>query len=210
MSDTLIVVDNPERRSVIFTPKEADYVKEVGAKRQAPKDRPESLTGPAPYAKEMDGATRNTIGVKGEYALSKYLGIPIDEKIYAVRDDGSDFKLHGVRIDVKTTQGVLVAYKKSIFERCDIVVLANHKPDNYREVVLQGFITPDDFWHGPTFQWDFERGSGLDTCIQPVNLRPIASLKQHCWMMNHLQELFAAPKPSTFTRQISSLVTARP
>lgn len=43
------------------------------------------------------------IGVVGELAWSLYTGEPVDEKIYAVRDDGQDFK--GVEVKTVTYQG---------------------------------------------------------------------------------------------------------
>jgi hypothetical protein len=60
----------------------------------------------AQRAKGRGDIERHTLGILGEYAAAKFLGVPheIDTEVYENGDPGYDFEVGGWRVDVKTAK----------------------------------------------------------------------------------------------------------
>jgi len=95
-------------------------------------------------------AVPHEIGILGEEAYGRYVGLDIDREIYDVRDDGSDFE--GIEVKTVTYFGsgepeLKVPVKDWDGKHKDIkkFVLARISLKDYKRVELLGEITRDQF-----------------------------------------------------------------
>lgn len=171
---------------ITYTERELADILDLATRRYVPTKR---VAGSPADQRVIDhditGFERHRRGLMGEVAVSRLLNLPVDETIYEHGDPGWDFVLYGTKIDVKTSQGYLIVRDKSRF-KADAIVLVNQEAREPSVVRVQGFINREGFWAGPIFKEDFGHG-GEDFCMQPADMFPMHSLKEHCWNSGKLR-----------------------
>lgn len=119
------------------------------------------------------------VGMKGEYAVARYLGVLPDVNAYQHGDGGIDLRWRGMTIDVKNASGDLVIPRLTDL-RSDVIIVVSPvgvEPDPYlsgvnsphsrRDVIIRGWVTRDQFQTAHSIK---NFGSG------PVPYMPLADL----------------------------------
>jgi hypothetical protein len=114
---------------------------------------------------------RNFKGTKGNYGVSKFLGVDFDRRLYKGPDGGWDLVHRGVRIEVKHLQDWLVFTRPESF-RCRIAVLVNPVPDG-ESVDLMGWIRRQDFLNR---HFVADLGYGPRLCVRADQLNSMSGL----------------------------------
>ena len=122
-------------------------------------------------------------GLRGEYALSKLLGISNKSSLRHSKggDRGYDFAVNGTTIEVKTTKGWnLIVGKDYRRLKGDVVVDAQDiAPDTIR---FRGWATKDEFYDrcfDRDLRWKDSTGSSIRDVMDPEDLNPMETLKEY-------------------------------
>lgn len=83
-------------------------------------------------------------GLTGEWAVSKYLDIPVNLENYLGGDPGWDFEYNGLKVDVKTTRAKLLIFRSHAHFKADAAILVRYHHDFLVEIL--GAITRDGFF----------------------------------------------------------------
>jgi hypothetical protein len=177
---------NPKAVQLILTPDEMLRLFELACARQKPKENNHLVQDKRVMVRRSNEAT-HLIGLMGEYAVSKYLGAPLDTDVFLAGDSYKDFRINGVNIEVKTLQGLLVFNTVDDF-RADVAVLAiwnksklefSGMPSLHfsQRISLEGWITKRSFVRNQ-FMQDF--GYGPRSCVQPAWLYTMTNLMDYC------------------------------
>jgi len=118
----------------------------------------------------------HAIGLMGELAVSRVVGVPADLAAYIKGDPRGDFVLHGARVEVKTLQGFLVL-RDFQMNGAAAYVLIIYEPNRWDAVWIQGWATEVVFARR-SFAEDF--GHGPCKAMQPRDLYPIGTLAAWC------------------------------
>ena len=172
------IYTNPNRIRYKFTDKEMAHLWKVAEVRQSPKENNTHARDKRRVL--LPNVEMHLIGLLGEYAFSKFVGVEMDENGYLGGDIEKDFLIDGNKIEIKTLQGYLVFDVQNFdAEFCaDIAVLAifNRDPGDrtiLHNVSLEGWITKEEFIN-KRFIDDF--GYGPRYCVQPDVLNAMDEL----------------------------------
>jgi hypothetical protein len=111
-------------------------------------------------------------GLTGEWAVSKYLDIPVNTENYLGGDPGWDFEYQGLRVDVKTTRAKFLLFTKLSNFKADAAILVRYHQDFIVEIV--GAVTRDDFIKHSQIK---NLGYGDNHVMTPEQLTPIEEFK---------------------------------
>ncbi len=165
---------------VRFTQLELDAMWALARKRQ------EAKSGGATDRRSdtrLSNIQMHYIGIKGEYAVAKYLGIGFDMRSLTDGDDYGDLLWRGRHIEVKNLQDWLLFTPGTFL--AEVAVLVNplrERPDRrvtdkpphaYKDVVLRGWITKERFIEH-SYVHDF--GYGPRLCVRPDRLSPMEDI----------------------------------
>lgn len=165
---------SPFAVTVPFTKPEQALIARLAEERQAPKENHASARDKRIMYR--DNVATHLIGLMGEYAVSKTLGVPFDQEAYVAGDLEKDMVIFGVGVEIKTLQGYLAFRVLEDFV-ADVAVLVTYKAGVFDQVTIQGWIDRETFT-ACHFQDDF--GYGVRPCMQPNRLHPIFTLKTFC------------------------------
>ena len=122
-------------------------------------------------------------GLRGEYALSKLLGISNKSSLRHSKggDRGYDFAVNGTTIEVKTTKGWnLIVGKDYRRLKGDVVVDAQDiAPDTIR---LRGWATQKEFYdrcHDADLKYGDSNGCTIRDVMNHEDLNPMETLKEY-------------------------------
>jgi hypothetical protein len=82
-------------------------------------------------------------GLTGEWAVSQYLGIPVNLENYLGGDPGWDFEYCGFKVDVKTTRAKYLLFQSHKSFKADVAILVRYHKDFIVEIL--GAITREEF-----------------------------------------------------------------
>lgn len=116
---------------------------------------------------------RNFKGLKGAYAVARFLGVDFDRTLRSGKDLGWDLTFRGWTIEVKNLQRWLAFHNLSHFS-ADIAVLVNPVM-NSEDVILQGWVSKARFRKN-YFTSNF--GYGDRMCMKQDDLDPMPSLRK--------------------------------
>jgi len=128
---------------VKITKKEMEYVVDLAKQR----NQKEKRFGGKTYNDTMTAGNSHLIGLIGEFIAAKYLGVKVDDRIFANKgDDGIDLvhPIHG-NIAVKTStyeDAWLRAEEKRNFDYLDMYILCYVSKD-LKDTYLVGYISRD-------------------------------------------------------------------
>lgn len=160
--------------TVAFSKPEQAMIARLAEERQAPKEGHASARDKRIMFR--DNVATHLIGLMGEYAVSKTLGVPFDQEAYVAGDLVKDMVIFGVNVEIKTLQGYLTFRVIEDFV-ADVAVLVTYKAGVFDQVTIQGWIDRPTF-AACHFEDDF--GYGVRPCMQPDRLHPILTLKTFC------------------------------
>lgn len=163
---------NPGRVKVTFTKEQLAAFEALAKHRQYSKDGVASQRI-TPHATDLDIHIQ---GIVGESALAHVLGLTVDTSTAPGGDNGFDFELYGVTIDVKLQQGFLLFNSMDKF-RSDIAVLTQSNRRKWDTVFVEGWVTREEF-AARCFKSDFGYGERL--CYRPIDMHPISTLRTYC------------------------------
>jgi len=133
--------------------------------------------------KVEDDKTIQLRGLRGEYALSKFLGISNKDSLRHSKggDRGFDFAVNGTTIELKTTKGThLIVGRDYRKLKSDVVVDAQDiSPDTIR---FRGWATKDEFYDrcfDRDLRWKDSTGSSIRDVMDPEDLNPMETLKEY-------------------------------
>lgn len=115
---------------------------------------------------------RNYKGIKGAYAVSKFLECDFDRELWKGKDNGWDIKYRGVPLEVKNLQ-LYLAFNNLNHFKCDVAVLVNPIKDS-EKVKLVGWTDKNNFIKN-NFKMNFGYGDRL--CINHESMFPMEDLK---------------------------------
>lgn len=136
------------------------------------------------FSPHASGIETHYIGMKGEWAVARYLAMFPDIHAYAGGDGGVDMVYRGYSLDVKTLREWLVFNSLEDF-KADIAVVVNpygderdicipsHKTHWRRHVIIRGWATRQQF-EAVCFKVDFGYGERL--AMRTEQLNPILTL----------------------------------
>jgi len=122
-------------------------------------------------------------GLSGEYALSKYLDIPLTHSLRhsTGSDRGFDFAVNGTTIEMKTTRTPLLIINKDYRRlKGDIAVDAEEISPN--RILLRGWVTREDFYercYDKEYRGKDANGCRMRDVMNPIDLNPIDTLKEY-------------------------------
>jgi hypothetical protein len=134
--------------------------------------RDHGLTNPKRVDKARDNFQLAREGLTGEWAVSKYLDLPVNTEIYLGGDKGYDFEYRGLKVDVKTTRAKFLLFTKLSNFKADAAILVRYHKDFIVEIV--GAVTRDDFIKHSQIK---NLGYGDHHVMTPEQLTPIEEFK---------------------------------
>lgn len=167
---------NPLAIPVMFSQGEQVWLRRLAEERQAPKEG--HATARDKRIVHRDNVQTHLIGLLGEYAVSKVMGVPFDRDAYVAGDLEKDIMIYGVTVEIKTLQGYLAFPVLEDFI-AEVAVLVWHAPGVVDRVSIQGWIDRESFG-ACHFVDDF--GYGRRPCMQPADLHPMQALASYCLM----------------------------
>lgn len=127
----------------LISPEIARTAEVIAARRQSKKEpyRSTRVLGPYRSSREV-----HYIGVLGELAVGRYLGLQVDDSERVDGDSGSDFVVHGLMLDVQTSthRDPHLKYDSKHPFRADIAILARYARFSSL-IVLEGWIRKSTF-----------------------------------------------------------------
>jgi len=132
---------------------------------------------------KMDDTEVLLIGLRGEYALSKFLGISNKASLRHSKggDRGFDFAVNGNTIEIKTTRTPLLIINKDYRKlKSDVVVDAQDvAPDKIR---FRGWATREEFYnkcYDREYRYKDANGCKVRDVMDPEDLNPMETLKEY-------------------------------
>ena len=168
------VVRHSEQIEVTFTDLDRLQISAAAEAREQPKtDNPlvrDQRIG------THDNVETHAIGIMGEIAVGRVLGLNPDLAAYVAGDKSGDFLFHGAMVEVKTMQGYL-ALAPWQMHGAAAYVLVVYTPKCWDAVAVQGWTTEAVFGRR-SFDEDF--GHGPCRAMQPCDLYPMGTLTRWC------------------------------
>lgn len=161
---------------ILLTAPDIVEAKRVASLRQMNKEGLNSTQRFHAGETSLDG---HVLGVLGELAVGRFLGADIDKKRRQEGDQGFDFEIRGITIDVQTTPydpGFLKYDEAKHRFRADIAVMVEQV--SILEYKLAGCISIDQFIER-AFWKDFKHGNRLT--VDPRDTRPVHALAR--WLL---------------------------
>jgi hypothetical protein len=171
-----VTVFNPNEIPVSFTPDELAELKGAAVKIDAFKAANRKVVRQQRHNRQRDNTDVTYVGLIGEAAVGKHLGLPVDTSASLSGDLVKDFTYCGMTVEVKTSVGVLPFNSVAHF-RADLAILVNYSRVDYATVWIQGWITRQIFRE---FHFIRTFGFGDRACMQPASLRPMKILRAWC------------------------------
>lgn len=158
--------------TITLTDAQTDYLRGLARKRNAPKL---GVVRNRRHAIDIDDERMNLIGLAGEYAVSQYLGLPLDTSVSLAGDGGvADLRAGGYTIQVKTNThaGGDLYFNTPSDLRADIAVLVI--ADGAHRVRIAGWVWREEFQRECLHK---DWGYGPRVTVSQSFLRPVATLK---------------------------------
>lgn len=125
------------------------------------------------YSEKLSSRDLHRIGMLGEYAAAKILGIKLNQEIHDGSDGGADLEFKGISIQVKTFTYTGANREVYVTERPNSTIIVSCRLLSPNEVEAEGWITTEDFM-ALAKRKDYGYGERLS--IPVADLKPIASL----------------------------------
>lgn len=171
----LNIADRPRNVPIRFSQEEMNFALTLAQRRQSPKDRAPQSVSDKRYRRHDGGTAHDNIethriGILGEMAAAKALGLDINLMVDLTGVHLPDLLYIGEKVEVKTLRGFLAFRRDEDFENGVAVLVTHVDGADFR---VQGWTDVARFV-AHRFYRDF--GYGLRPCMRPVDLHAVESL----------------------------------
>lgn len=176
MTGSNLTARNADELPFYFSADDLAEIDRIANARQAIKDANRALVNNYRMSTESDLEIHRR-GVAGEYAVGKFIGLPVDDKAYLAGDRRGDFLLFNAWVEVKVSRQDLKFNADLSDFRADVAVLVVYEPVRNDVVWLQGFM-PKRHFGFVSFEDDFRHGPRR--CVRPERMASIHGLASYC------------------------------